>query len=381
MGIHLSIYNRLKLIKITAVLGLFLSMLFSLNSWAGQRYFPVYSLIEGIQVLPPYDYVFPVVELLLLILLLFIPKPKLFIFLIVMVNVYFILTDINRLQSWLFVYNAILIVLFFYNWRIDNVNHYTLHFILLQILMAALYVHSGIQKFNPFFTEEVFPSVIKSLGNWISDRQLNLLAKMAYAIPIFEILAGLGILIKPLRFIAVPVLSLIHITLLLFTGFSGEKNTPMVWVWNLSMIFLILFLFTGKTSERFYSVTHLFKQPLFYLIILFFWIFPFLHLFNLYPAPLSFSFYSGNENQGELIINQKTYDNLPLYVRHFANSTNDGYRIDLQEWCMEELNIQIYNESFLYVGVQQKIQKITGSNKQDVKLVYIERQKMFAAQP
>ena len=59
--------QRLQLIKLTVLIGLFASVLLSINLWAGQRWFPKVPLIEGFLGLrAPYDYINIAVIMLLL---------------------------------------------------------------------------------------------------------------------------------------------------------------------------------------------------------------------------------------------------------------------------------------------------------------------------
>ena len=118
-GLQLNIFQRLKLIKISVAVGLLLSMLCSYNLWAGQRWYPVCPVFEGWYISPPYDYILLVLEIILLFLLIVADKTRLLIFLILVLNLSFCLLDQNRLQPWFLIYNSFLLVLFFYNLRID----------------------------------------------------------------------------------------------------------------------------------------------------------------------------------------------------------------------------------------------------------------------
>ena len=64
-------------------------------------------------------------------------------------NLMLVLLDQNRLQPWFYLYNCFFLVLFFYNWRIDNINNYHSFFVILRLCISAVYVYSGLQKLNP----------------------------------------------------------------------------------------------------------------------------------------------------------------------------------------------------------------------------------------
>ena len=380
-GLQLNIFHRLKLIKISVAIGLLLSMLCSYNLWGGQRWFPVCPVFKGFSISPPYDYILLGVEIILIFFLVTVSKPRLVIFLILVLNLIYVLLDQNRLQPWFFIYNSFLVVLLFYNWRIDNINNYNSFFIILQLCFAAVYVYSGLQKFNPGFINDTYPWFIKPLTNFVSERQMNTLYKTGYVIPIIEIFIGFGLLIKPLRFIAVPLVILLHVIILILMGPFGNNYNPVVWPWNLMMIILAVLLFSGKTNERFFSISHLFKQPVFYLVMTLFWILPAFNLVGKWETYLSFSLYSGNNNNAKILLSDEAYNRLPFYIRHYAHNQSGQYLLYPKEWCLYELKTPLYPEKRIFENVNNYVQVITHSTEQDVKLVYIEKLKLFDSRP
>lgn len=381
IGLQLNIFHRLKLIKISVAFGLLFSMLFSYNLWAGQRWFPVCPVFKGFSISPPYGYILLGAEIILIFLLITFSKPRLIIFLILVLNLFYVLLDQNRLQPWFFIYNSFLVVLLFYNWRIDNKNNYNSFFIILQLCFAAVYVYSGLQKFNLGFINDTYPWFIKSLDSFFSDRQMAILYKSGYVIPIVEVFIGFGLLIKPLRFITIPLVILLHVIILILMGPFGNNYNPVIWPWNLMMIVLAFLLFSGKTNERFFSISHLFKQPVFYLVMTLFWILPAFNLAGKWETYLSFSLYSGNNNNGKILLSSEAYNRLPFYIRHYVHYQGEQYLLYPKEWCINELKTPLYPEKRIFESVCNYVQVISRSDEQDVKLVYIEKLKLFASQP
>jgi len=380
-GLQLKIFTRLKLIKSVLALGLLFSILFSHNLWAGQRWFPTCAFIEGFYIGPPYDYVLLGVEIVLLLLLLIAPQTRLYIFLILVLHTFWILLDQNRLQPWFFIYTAMLLVLFFYNWRIDNVNNYYSFFIILQLCLAAVYVYSGLQKLNPGFIEETYPWFIKPLKVIFSERQMIALNKTGYFIPFYEIALGILLLIKPIRYIAIPMAICLHLAIIFLMGPFGNNYNSVVWPWNIVMILLVLLLFSGKTTERYFAISHLFQVPVFYVIIIVFWVMPAFNLFNRWETYLSFSLYSGNNHNGKIILNDKAYEKLPFYIKHYVYDESDLHMLYPKSWCINELNAPMYPERRIFEKVTEYVRVLTATNPEDVKLVYIEKQKIFDSQP
>lgn len=377
-GLQLNIFQRLKLIKISVCIGLLFSVLCSYNLWAGQRWFPVAPVFEGWYISPPYDYFLLALEIILILLLIIADKTRLLIFLLLTLNLAFCLLDQNRLQPWFFIYNSFLLVLLFYNWRIDNVNNYNSFFIILQLCFCAVYVYSGLQKFNPGFINDTYPWFIKPLERFVSDRQMITLTKTGYVIPFIEIFIGFGLLIKPLRFIAIPLVITLHVIILLLMGPFGNNYNSVVWPWNIMMIVLALLLFSGKTNERFFSISHLFKQPVFYLVMVLFWILPAFNLVGKWETYLSFSLYSGNNHNGKILLCDEAYDRLPYYIKHYVYYEGGQYVLYPKTWCLNELKTPLYPEKRIFENVTSYVKVISNSADDDVKLVYIEKLKLFA---
>lgn len=380
-GLQLSIFNRLKLIKSTVALGLLLSMVTSHNLWAGQRWFPVCPMVKDLYLAPPYDYILLAVEVILLLLLVVSSKTRLLIFFILLLNIWYVMLDQNRLQPWFFIYNCFLLALLFYNWRIDNVNTYNSFFIVLQLCLSAVYVYSGLQKINPGFINETYPWFIKPLASVFSERQMLALNKTGYIIPVYEIFLGLSLLLKPLRFIAIPLVIILHTTIIILMGPFGNNYNSVIWPWNLAMMVLALLLFSGKTNERYFSVSNLFNLPVFYLLMLLFWILPAFNLFNKWETYLSFSLYSGNNHNGKIELSEKACERLPLYVKHFVVEENGQAILYPKLWGLQELNAPMYPEKRVFENVSAYVVKLTQTSEKDVKLVYIEKQKLFDRQP
>lgn len=376
-GLQLSIFNRLKLVKITVIVGMISSMLCSYQLWAGNRSFPVCPFYSDWYLPIPYDYVLFFTVITCSLLLLFITQTRWFIFIILLLNLALVLLDQNRMQPWFFMYNSILAVLFFYNWRIDNVNNYNSFFIVLQLAVCAIYVYSGIQKINEGFMNEAFPELIKPMGKFFSERQMHILNKTGHVLPFYELFIGITLLIRPVRFIAIPMTILLHLCGIFLLGPWGNNYYPGIWPWNLSMILLVLLLFSGKTTERFFSVSNLFKLPVFYYVLVFLWILPSLNLFNKWETNLSLTFYSGNNHEGKIVLSKEAYKKLPLFIRHFAVSENEAYVLYPEKWCLQELKAPLYPEKRIYEKITEEIGNLTGSNNSNVKLVYIEKQKLF----
>ncbi len=288
------ITHRLQFIKLVTLVGILSSVLLSLNLWAGQRWFPKVPLLDEFTgLVAPYDYA-NLAVLVILLLICFVSQSRIPIVLLILFNLYLCFDDQNRLQPWFYNYTLILTVLLFFRNRVDEPNNFTTVFISLQLLMALIYIFSGLQKFNSFFVEDTFKWLISPLETIFSERQMNLFYKLGKAVPYIELFIGIGLLIKPARYIVLPMVVGMHLFILLMLGPTGNSFNYVVWPWNIVMIILNLLLFANVKQERFYDISILFKGLSFYLVVTLMLIFPIFSFNNKYDSYLSSSLYSSS---------------------------------------------------------------------------------------
>jgi len=369
--------QRLQFIKLTILLGLATSVLLSLNLWAGQRWFPKVPMIEGFNgINAPYDYI-NVVILFVLLCLCFGNTGKKPLWMLLLFCVYLCIEDQNRLQPWFFNYLCILVILLFYKQRVDESNNFISVFITLQVLVALIYIFSGLQKLNSFFVEDTFTWLVSPLESVLNSRQIDLLHKSGKIIPYLELFIGVGLLIKPLRFIALPLVIIMHLFILLMLGPLGKSFNYVVWPWNIVMILLCLLLYANVKTERFFDMSILFKSIPFYFVLMVMLILPVFSFNNRYDSYLSSSLYSGNTNNCKLILSDKAYAGLPLYIRSFATPNSDYNILYIKHWAMNELNAPCVPEYRIFKGVQERVMLLTRSNEAEVKMDFTERQKIL----
>lgn len=369
--------QRLQLIKFAVLLGLFVSVLLSFNLWAGQRWFPKVPFFDGYTgISAPYDY-FNLVVLLVLIAFSFFSPSKLFLYLLVLFSLYLVIDDQNRIQPWFYNYVLMIVVLLFYKQRVDEPNNYTSVFISLQLLVALVYVFSGLQKFNSHFVTDTYSWIISPLQSQLSERKMELLMRLGKTVPYIEIALGVGLLIKQTRYITLPLIVIMHIFILLLLGPFGSSYNSVVWPWNITMIILNLLLFAKVERERFFDIAFLFKGSAFYIVVTLMFIFPFFSFQNKYDSYLSSSLYSGNTSNCAIVLSDSAYKKLPYYIQNFVTTSNDEKTLNVKRWCMTELNAPCVPEYRIFNYVRYYLIALTGTTPNDVKMEFLEREKLF----
>lgn len=354
-GIQLSIPRRMILVRSITIVSLMIGVLLSLPLWAGQRYFPAAPLLSLPPLLAPWDYIFPMVLLVLLFLALLGAHPRIFLFAALIVLTWLVLNDLNRLQMWTFVYAGMLLVFVFYDGRVDDSSKFTSYFIVLQLIIPSAYFFTGFYQLNPRFCEEVLPDLLQPLHAILSERQFLLVLKLGKTIPYFMMFIGLGLIISPVRYLAITLSVILHLSLLFFIFPSVHNLNYALWFSNISFLIVVLFLFSGKAKQRYYSPTFLLQVPVFYVIFPFYIILPFLNLNNRWPDTLSFNVGTGGEKKVDIRINSETCKNLSLYEAHFFKAEKGAFHLDYQQWCREELHgepfpdEQVFNSIYRYL--------------------------------
>ncbi len=369
--------QRLQLIKYVILTGMLVSVLLSLNIWAGARYFPKTAFFNNyIGLSAPYDYI-NLAILILLIIFSFISSKNAPTLLLILFSMYLCADDQNRLQPWFCNYNLILLILLFFKHRVDEPNNYTSVFISIQVLVALVYIFSGLQKFNDYFVTDTFSWMISSLEGTLNQRQMNLVLKFGNVVPYLELILGIGLLIKPFRYIILPCVILMHILILIFIGPFGKSYNAVVWPWNIIMIILNLLLFANVKQERFFDVAILFKGICFYIVITLMLIFPIFSFNNKYDSYLSSSLYSGNTHGCTLILSDSAYHKLPIYIKNFVTPSSDYNVLYIKKWALTELGTPCIPEYRVFRHTQNEVIQLTKTSEKNVKLNFTERQKLF----
>jgi len=376
-GLQTSIPQRMALLRIVLVFSLVISVFLSFNLWGGYRTFPATPVFEDNLVQPPFDFIFISLALLCWLLSLFLRGQRIFIFISFLLCFFLVLFDVNRLQPWFYIYNSMLAIYIFYNGRVDDPNKYTSFFIFLQIAFASVYFFTGLSQLNALFIDTSFAEIIEPLRSLVSERQFLLFKKTGFMSPYMLMFIGLGLIISPIRYLAISAAILVHLTLLIFLFPSAAHQNYALWFSNLSFIIMLLLLFSGKTKQRYFSPTFLFQQPLFYIIMFVFAVMPFFNITNKWPDFLSFNYRSGNNNSAVITLKKSLYDKLPLYQRHFCVASDSVFTFDYQRWVNHELKADCFPSYPVFNSIYTNLSQMGATGVKEIELRFIPKQKVL----
>lgn len=370
-GLQISIPQRMKILRVTLILSLLISMLLSWPLWGGERSFPYTPLWFSFRIAPPFDFVYLFLIIVLCMASLFLVKQRLLLFLAILFCAWLAVCDITRLQPWFYIYNALLLILVFYDGRVDDSNKFTSYFILLQIIVASVYFFCGINQMNPDFVEYELAPILSPLRNWMSERQFQLFMKMGAASPYMLAGLGIGLMIPAIRFLAVTLGILMHFFLALFLFPSSTNSNYALWFSNLAFMIVLFLLFSGKTKQRYFSPTFLFQTPLSYAVFFLFVIAPILNQTGNWPDFLSFNFKSGNNRAARIVISNKVLEKLPSHEKQFVVFSEGVFEMDYRAWCLKELHAECFPDRKVFNSIFSRMADLNGGDVKEIELKQI----------
>ena len=277
-------------------------------------------------------------------------RPRKFLVVVLISLVILIILDQMRLQPWVFHYLTLLIVILLSNE--ESSDHLTIS--LLQLLVAALYFWSGLQKLNYSFHQEVLPQLLDGIRGFSAIGQKQLLV-LGIVIASVEILTGIGLLIKRLRRLSLWTAIAMHIVIL--SLLVALRVNTVVWPWNITMIAVLLILFREHELSLRQTLTNQgsrlrIAQVVTLLVI----ILPLLSFWGWWDLYLSGALYSGSTPVAVVRVNQVTLDSLGEQAKRQVFVTNNNEQmLPLYEWSMSELNVPPYSDERVFKRIAHEI--------------------------
>lgn len=209
-----------------------------------------------------------------------------------------------------------------------------------RIIVAFIYIWSGLSKLNGQFLDDVFPWLIEPLAPWWPSAWTG---PAGAAVPFIEFLVGVGLLTR-LRMPAVLTATGMHLFVLVLLGPIGHDWNSVIWPWNIAQIALVWLLFADR-SPRLFTLKPLWRSPATATLLAIATLFPALHQFGAWDTYLSWSLYSGMGSSATVYIAEDTADRLPAEMQnHLAPAAEGEVSVDLTSWSISELNVPDYPE-------------------------------------
>ncbi|MGI8468746.1 MAG: hypothetical protein ACR2N3_09855, partial [Pyrinomonadaceae bacterium] len=361
-----------KFLRITICLGLLVGIVCSHEAWFPvYRSFPrvpfVFALPENFVLL--YEWLFSSILVISLILIIFSRRPKIFLAVVISSLVLLAFFDYLRLQPWTYQYLLILAVFYWHDWETDGKSAGNQTLGLVQIIIAGLYIWSGVQKMNFTFSRELLPNLLMPLQNLFPSIHLPF-QFLGIAIPLTESLIGCGLLFRGTRNLAVCLAVLMHsfvLTLLIVRDYNS-----IIWVWNFTLIFAVVFAFWRNPVSLRKTITSG-KFTFVKLIVFAGVLLPILSFFGWWDMFLSGALYSGNVEIPVIRINENVFEKLPPTAKSTVFQTKSGQQmLPLFEWSIADTNAPVYLEQRVFRQAAFEVCKLA-DDKNQVELIIRER--------
>jgi len=219
---------------------------------------------------------------------------------------------------------------------------------LASIVIAAVYVWSGLQKLNPDFLTSTFPQFLWLTTPWFPADSVQV-PGVALAVALLEIAMGLLLLIGGPRWRKPAVVYgvLFHAAVLLLIGPLNIGWNAVVWPWNFLLLLLlpVLFLLPDVPAPPLRAALRLARRPLAGAVFALVCVLPALSFAGLWDSYPGFALYSGNTTMGVfLVARPELRGYLPPEARPFVY----GNALDFIGWADAELGVVPYPEARVF---------------------------------
>src|SRR5262249_50644243 len=177
----------------------------------------------------------------LLLAIMIVAQPRKLIFSFLVLAGLLSLWDQTRWQPWFYQYCLMLAAIGVYAWKSPEARQDQAALNAIRAIVAFTYFWSGLQKLNANFVRETWADITGPLFRFLPQFARQVPPFLILAIPILEILAGLGLISRRFRNAAVVVAIGSHIFVLMML-ISSRENT-VVWPWNIAMVLFVVILF------------------------------------------------------------------------------------------------------------------------------------------
>ena len=358
--------TRWNLLKNTLAAAMLCGLMLSPGLWLTVRSYPLVPVWDGLpRVPPPWDWLILGVLLAALGAVIAGRKPRLAMLVFVILAGLWSLWDQTRWQPWFYQYLFMFAVLAI-GPPPDDPKRAQASLNACRLIVASIYVWSGLQKANKSFVDShnikdlIGPALRGMAPAWqsfICDRGWE----MAFA----ECCIGLGLLVWPLRPIAIVGALGMHSLLLYCLGPWGLNWNSVVWPWNLAMMAFVVILFGRTRGVMPWHILWPRGFPFARVTLLLFGVMPLLNFFECWDAYLSAALYSNNTADARIFVSQDVYRRLyvPLSEEPYPFSEDDPasacpYELDLLTWSMAEMNVPPYPADRVSRGIARRLAEL-----------------------
>ena len=341
--------------RLILALGLATGVLVSLPLWLSVRGFPLMPRMPVVPPPPPpLDSAAVAVLLLLALAIMVRPQPRVEILGLSLVTALLVLADQNRCQPWVYQYVAMLVVAG-PSVRGEPPGGTATRLDALRVMLASIYVWSGIQKINLLFFNDIALWLVEPIADHLPSSVRPLVEASGYAFPAAEIFVGVGLLVSRLQRPALVLGLAMHLFILYAIGPLGHDVNRTVWPWNAVMMSLLWILFGAPARLDVRSLWSSRPVLLRRLAIIAFAVLPAFNFVGLWDAYLSWGLYNNLALEADVYIAPRALPCLPDDVRRHVTRANDRNVLHVWDWAMDVLGAPPYPERWVYRRIRDQL--------------------------
>jgi uncharacterized membrane protein YphA (DoxX/SURF4 family) len=347
--------QKLLWLKITIPAALICSFGLSWRLWVSSHLFPMSPVGDFLPAIPfPLDVIWFVLLLGLLPLIVILDRPRTLIFSFLILAGLLSLWDQTRWQPWFYQYFLMLAAIAVYAWKSPEAQNDQAALNVCRAIIAFTYFWSGLQKLNANFVRETWPDIAGPILRFLPEAGRRIPRFLVLAIPLLEIVTGLGLITRKFRNASVVLAVATHALVLVLLMSSGENTV--VWPWNIAMVLFVAILFWRDQGKETAPGRILYmRRPFHAVILLLVGVLPTLSLVGRWDSYLSSALYSGNTDQAVILVDRAAIGRLPESLKPYEREGSQWFFLDVNRWAFGELNVPIYPEPRVYRRVARQI--------------------------
>lgn len=256
------------------------------------------------------------------------------------------LSDINRLQPWVWFYLLLFIAGFI--GKKESVKVESMRWVL-----AGVYFWGGFNKLTPYFVEDNFPwfceafPIIKNLGQY---------PLAGYVVAAMEMSLAAGILLPKWRPYFRRVIPVFHATIVIFL-WKLDWNMVVI-PWNVAMAGMAWLLCSAQASPKEMVDTAVLPRKPLLMPGIAGWLAcfsPLLHLFGLWPHPLSWQMYTNTQPEATFVSEYGQTCNRELDEMWNTLAFDNKTKLSLDDWATQELHVPVFADIWVFRRIKTSL--------------------------
>ncbi|HYC56295.1 MAG TPA: hypothetical protein VEL28_15270 [Candidatus Binatia bacterium] len=228
------------------------------------------------------------------------------------------------------------------------------------IVIAFIYVWSGLQKLNYWFYVKIFPWMVGAFTPHLPEPVAQWLLGTSVLVPFLETSLGVALLTTRWRRHGMWAAIGMHAFILLCVGPLGLGGNVQVWFWNIASAALVWLIFDGSRSTM-QDMLSLRARPLRAALAVFFGVLPILNFVVLpgigrWDDFQAATLYSGNECQGKIYMTLPVAQRLPEQMHDLVGRDGGGRLVlDVKDWAYYEMNVPDYHALRIHENAARRL--------------------------